>query len=328
MSRRRVKDKTMPLLSYEDQDLFEKAWETRRSNHGNDITFYLPGMIRYGRERGRYPAVSITGDKCELLCQHCKGRLLEPMIKVSGPDDLVEKCHQLSRSGSLGVLLSGGSDLTGRLPWERYYPAIKEVKERTSLFLSAHIGFPDQETCIRLRNAGVEQALIDVMGDEETATRIYHLDRLNRVLEALDNISKSNLQLVPHIVAGLFYGQIRGEWKALEIIREYKPSGLVIVVITPLKGTPMADIKPPDPIEVGRLIAHARIMMPRTPISLGCERPRNRAGRLLEQLALLAGINRMAVWSEEALKEARALGLQPRFQATCCSLPFRPEFTL
>jgi len=250
------------------------------------------------------------------------------MIKVSGPDDLVEKCHQLSRAGSLGVLLSGGSDLTGRLPWERYYPAIQEVKERTSLFLSAHIGFPDQETCIRLRNAGVEQALIDVMGDEDTATRIYHLERLNRVLEALDNISESGLQLAPHIVAGLFYGQIRGEWKALEIIREYKPSALVIVVITPLKGTPMADIMPPDPIEVGRLIAHARIMMPRTPISLGCERPRNRAGRLLEQLALLAGINRMAVWSEEALKEARALGLQPRFQATCCSLPFRPEFTL
>lgn len=66
--------------------------------------------------------------------------------------------------------------------------------------------------------------------------------------------------------------------------------------------------------------------MPETPISLGCERPRNRDGMVLETLALRAGATRMAVWSEEAIDDARTLGLRLRFQRTCCSVEFKEEF--
>ena len=314
------------MFSPDERALFHAAWETARANHGNDFTFYLPGMIKYGNRRGQYPAISITGESCRLMCEHCKGRLLEPMIKISQPDELVKKCHRLYKSGSLGILLSGGSDHKGRLPWERYFDAIRKIKHETDLHISAHTGFPDQKTCRQLKDAGVNQALIDVMGDRETAIRIYHLDSLKQVLEALDSMAQSGLQLIPHIVAGLFYGKLRAEYRALEIIQRYRPSALVIVVLSALKGTPMAGVTPPSPLEIGRLIARARLLMPEIPISLGCERPRTREGWLVERLAILAGANRMAVWSEEAIKEAENLGLTPRFQATCCSLPFRSDF--
>lgn len=310
----------------QDRALFQAAWETARAHQGDEFTFYLPGMVRYGHQRGQYPAISITGENCQLMCEHCKGELLQPMIKTTEPAELIKKCRQLSRAGSHGVLLSGGSDRTGRLPWEHYYGAIRKVKEETQLFVSAHIGFPDLDTCQRLKEAGVEQALIDVMGDSETATRVYHLGSLKQVLDALESISQSGLQLVPHIVAGLLYGHIRAEFQALEMISQYQPSALVIVVLTPLKGTPMAHVTPPSPLEVGRLIAAARLLLPQVPISLGCERPRNRGGLIMERLAILAGANRMAVWSEEAVKAAVCLGLRPRFQATCCSLEFRDDF--
>jgi uncharacterized radical SAM superfamily protein len=315
-----IKDKL--TISPDDRGLFEKAWETARRWHGDDFTFYLPGMIRYGDKRGQYPAISITGEKCEMMCEHCRGRLLQPMIKVTEPDDLVEKCRRLSERGSLGVLLSGGSNLEGRLPWEKFCEAIRKVKADTGLFISAHAGFPDAKTARALKEAGVDQALIDVMGDEDTARRVYHLDRFERVLESLEGISESGIQLVPHVVTGLFYGQVKSESSALEIIRPHRPSALVIVVLTPLKGTPMAHVSTPSPMEVARLIASARIMMPEVPISLGCERPRNNAGSALEKLAILAGANRMAVWSKEAIEEARNLGLRPRFQPTCCSLDY------
>ena len=103
-------------------------------------------------------------------------------------------------------------------------------------------------------------------------------------------------------------------------------AALVIVVLSPLKKTPMALEKPPSPADVGRLIAKARIRLPDLPISLGCERPRNEDGKKLEKLAILAGANRMAVWSEETLEDIRALGLKPRFQPTCCSLGPIPGF--
>ncbi|MBW1703205.1 MAG: hypothetical protein JRJ50_14030, partial [Deltaproteobacteria bacterium] len=39
-------------LSREDRQLFKAAWETARAHHGHEFTFYLPGMIRYGKDRG------------------------------------------------------------------------------------------------------------------------------------------------------------------------------------------------------------------------------------------------------------------------------------
>ncbi|MBW2303588.1 MAG: radical SAM protein [Deltaproteobacteria bacterium] len=313
-------------LSPEDRDLFKRAWETARDHHGDDFTFYLPGMIRYGRERGKYPAISITGDSCELLCEHCKGALLEPMIKVRDPSELIARAKGLKKAGAHGLLLSGGADSGGRLPWEKFYGAIEKVSQETGLYLSAHTGFPDKATCTALKNTGVKQGLIDVMGDDETARRIYHLPSLDRIIEAAGNIKESGLEFAPHIVVGLYYGKIRAEYEALEMISRFRPSVLVVVVLTPLKGLPMARVTPPSPLETARLIARARLLMPDLPISLGCERPRNRDGRQLEVLAVRAGATRMAVWSEEAIEVAEDLGLKPRFQPTCCSLEFRPDF--
>jgi hypothetical protein len=315
-----------PAVASEDRMLFNAAWQKARDVFGEDFTFYLPGMIRYGKQRGRYPAVSITGKSCDLMCEHCRGRLLEPMIQIESPEELVEKCRRLKRSGACGVLLSGGSDRQGRLPWAPFTRAIRQVKKENGFFISAHVGFPDVRTCRELKNAGVQQALVDVMGDHTTASTVYHVEGMNAVENALRSISQSGIPFVPHVVAGLFYGRMKGEYGALDIISRYEPAAVVVVVLTPLKGTPMAKVKPPSPVEIARLIATARLRMPETPIALGCERPRNRDGLFLERLALLAGATRMAVWSEETVRLAEELGLKPRFQPTCCSLPFRNEF--
>ena len=316
-----------PVLAPQDKALFEAAWKAARKHQGDGFTFYLPGMVKVGQERGRYPAISITAQECELQCEHCQGRLLAPMIQIANPEELVEKCLRLHQNGAHGVLLSGGSDLQGRLPWQKYYGAIVRIHEQTSLFLSAHVGFPDPQTCRELKIAGVSQALLDVMGDDETASRVYHLKGLETVRSALQAVAESGLEFAPHVVAGLFYGNIRAEIKALEMIGAQKPAALVIVVLMPLKKTAMAGCASPPPLEVARLIARARLMMPEISISLGCERPRNKDGRLLERLALQAGITRMAVWSEEAVVDAQNLGLKPRFQKTCCSVAFKESFS-
>ncbi len=320
-------DLQLPRLGAEDRALFQEAWDTARARHGRSVTFYLPGMIRYGDRRGRYPAVSITGNACELQCDHCRGLLLRPMIPAQEPAVWVEKARRLARRGAHGILISGGADARGRLPWKRFAPSIARISRETRLFLTAHTGFPDLETAGLLRQAGVRQALIDVMGDDETARRVYHLPSLDPVTRALDALAQSGPPLAPHIVAGLHYGRLRGEARALEILSHHAPDVLVIVVLTPLSGTPLSSASPPDPLDVARLMARARIRLPHIPLSLGCERPRNRDGAVLEILALRAGVTRMAVWSEQAVLEARRLGLIPRFQTTCCSLPFLEPFS-
>ena len=277
-----------------DRDLFSEAWGVARRHHGDQVTFYLPGMIRYGNLRGLYPAMSLTGGRCELMCEHCKGLLLTPMIQATSPEALVRKCRNLARSSRVGVLLSGGSDREGRMPWERFFEAISAVKSETGLFISVHSGFLDRATATGLKQAGVDQALIDVMGDEATARGVYHLDGLHTVITSLESLVGSGIEVVPHVVAGLMYGRIGGEYDALRMIGRFRTASLVIVVLTPLKGTPMWGVSSPSPAEIGRLIATARLMMPRISISLGCERPRTEEGQEMEELAIHAGATRMA----------------------------------
>jgi len=100
MSSKRCAPKSLEAhtaLTAEDQSLFDEAWRLARKHHGQTLDLYLPGMIRYGNFRGRYPAISITGNQCWLMCDHCKGLLLGPMVKAETPDDLSGVAEHLKK---------------------------------------------------------------------------------------------------------------------------------------------------------------------------------------------------------------------------------------
>ncbi|TET80271.1 radical SAM protein [candidate division TA06 bacterium] len=306
-------------------ELLEQARRISWDRFGKKITFYLPGMFTIDGKTGRYPALSITGSSCALNCDHCGARILETMINVSSPEQLIEECETLAKNGALGCLVSGGSNTDGRLPWDVFAPAIREVKEKTGLFISVHTGLLDGERAHMLKEAGIDQALIDVVGDQETFSKIYHIDDgFWRIEETLAALKDAGIETIPHIVVGLNYGEISGEYNALELVSRYGPACLVMVVFMPIAGTKMESVSPPSAEEVAELIAAARLSMPNTHISLGCARPRSKYSERLEELAVDAGVNRMALWSEKALDRARRYGLDIQFAKTCCSFPAEP----
>ncbi len=303
------------------QDLQREARELSWKHLGKNITFYVPGMFVCNGERGNYPAISITGPDCELQCKHCNGNLLDPMIHAMQPEHLLEKCRQLDAKGAAGCLISGGSSKCGTLPWERFIPVIAEVKKQTNLKVSVHTGFLDLDTARALEDAGVDQALFDVVGSQETYREIFNLDiSLEKAEESLAALFEAGLKVVPHIVIGIHYGEIKGEPHALEMIKRYQPEMLVFVVMMPLRRTPLAGLERPLPEEVAAIIARARLDMPDTLMSLGCARPRSKRGQLIELAALDCGINRMALYSDEVVERAQAYGLEITYEKTCCSI--------
>jgi uncharacterized radical SAM superfamily protein len=303
-------------------ELLEEARQISWGKFGKKIIFYLPGMFSLDGERGRYPALSITDSDCALNCDHCEATILETMIEASSPDRLIERCRELSGKGALGCLISGGSDPEGKLPWANFAPAIERIKVETELFLSVHTGLLDENDAHLLKDAGVDQALIDVVGDEKTFKKIYHLESSFWKIEAtLSALKSAGVPTIPHVVVGLDYGQISGEYKALDMISRYDPECIVVVVFMPLPGTRMEDVRPPEAEEVARILATARLLMPSVHVSLGCARPRDAYSERLEELAVDAGVNRMALWSKRAIERARHYGLSTEFTKTCCSFP-------
>lgn len=302
-------------------ELLRRSREASWRSFGKRITFYLPGMISLDGKSGRYPAVSITGKRCQLNCAHCGATILEPMVFAETSSELVRKCLELEAAGSLGCLITGGSLRDGRLPWGPFVEAIRQVKERTRLDISIHTGLIDYETARDLKAAGVDHAMIDLVGDDRTLLEVCHLDcGVGAVERSLEALARAGLALVPHVVVGLHYGEVRGEPRALEMAARYDPETLVIVVLMPLRNTPMQEVEPPPLDEVARILALARQLMPATPISLGCARPRGRYGYAVEELAIDSGVNRVALHSERAIGRARAYGLEIAFADTCCSV--------
>jgi uncharacterized radical SAM superfamily protein len=295
------------------------ARKTSWTNLGKKITFYLPGMFVYNGMTGRYPALSVTAGECALRCDHCGGKILQPMIPARENDELLKKCLSLAQSGSLGVLLSGGCDMQGALPWKKLLPAIREIKRRTNLYISIHSGLVDEDTAIRLKEAGVDQALIDVIGDDDTYRSVYHVDfGIERIESSMAAMQRAGLPMAPHVVCGLYRGRMRAEKRALDIISHFQVPQVVIVSLMRTPGTPSWDWPEPDDGDILDIILEAREKMPRTLISLGCARARGRDD--LAVMAVEAGVNRMALPSEEAVRRARDYGLEVRFQKTCCSV--------
>ncbi len=132
---------------------------------------------------------------------------------------------------------------------------------------------------------------------------------------------EEGLTVVPHIVIGLHYGEIRGEYEALGWVAELRPAGLVLVTLSPLPGTAMAAAPPPPASEAGRLAAAARLMLLDLPVSLGCARPAGPARLDIERLAVDAGVTAVAYPAEETLRHAESRGLELVFRQECCSLP-------
>jgi len=301
--------------------LLESAWTESRARHGFRLTAYLPGMFVVEGRRGKYRAVSITGDKCDLNCSHCKGTLLRSMAHALSPDDLKRQGQAAVTRGDRGILVTGGCDQAGRLPWEQFIPAIRELKEETDLKMTVHAGQTDLQTARALKDAGVDQALVDVIGDDDTARDVYHLSNgIESVRRTLDSLAMADLEIVPHIIFGIHYGRQRGEMAALKMLKQYPLNKYVVVVIVPTRGTDMAEIQPPPPEEVALFIAQARLEMPNPQASLGCARPRGIYRKTLDVLAVRAGINSIALPSHEALAEAERRSLEIVYEGTCCSL--------
>lgn len=304
---------------YHLESRLEQARDLSWQIFGRRLTFYLPAMFSYDGLKGDYPAISITGNICELQCDHCKGALLRDMIPAETPEQLAYKATRLAGEGNQGILISGGCDKEGRLPWQRFIPVIKEIKDTTDLFISIHCGLLDEHIARDLKDAGVDQALINIIADDDGYRQICHVDSgVKKIAHTMKCLNKAGIPIIPHVLCGLRYGMISSELRAIEMISRFNPEQVIIISLMPMSGTPLWRATIPDAEQVSLIIAEARLLMPLVRIGLGCAR--RRGDSRLETLAIDAGVNRMALPSEEAIGHAKDYGLEIRYQKSCCSV--------
>lgn len=291
----------------------------------NEIHFYAPSFTYYKTSHYHssptdFPTISLTGNGCALNCKHCGGLVLETMHPVKSSEELFELCVQLKKKGALGCLISGGCLPNGSVPINKFIEGITRVKRNLGLTVLVHTGIIDEITAQALAEAGVDSALVDVIGSDETIREIYRLNmKVEDYSRSLSALKESGVRFVPHVIVGLHYGKLEGEFQALRMIRNCNPSALVIIAFLPIHGTEMEHVDPPKPVEIAKVIASARLMFPNTPLALGCMRPKGGHRIETDIMAVKAGVDAIAFPTEEVVDFAQQHGRTAAFSPLCCS---------
>jgi len=299
----------------------------RHERFGSAIEFYAPGLKRWAtsewqpERQQRFLPISVTGTGCALRCDHCQMKVLQGMIRVSPARGLFETVRELHGHGTRGVLVSGGSTARGEVPLYPHFDDMRRIRSELGMTVIVHSGVVSPRLAAGLAAAEVDGVMLDVIGARETIRDVYHLDLGPSDFErSLSLLARRGVRIIPHIVLGLHYGTFLGEWEALEMVRRHPVSTLIVVVLTPLVGTPMGGLDPPPLAQVEEFLVRARDAMPDTPVNLGCGRPLGQYKVALDRSAVDHGFNGIAYPAEGIIDYARRSGLTPRLYEACCSL--------
>lgn len=314
-----------------DADLVDRLWRTGRDYADIPLNAAAPSFRSYESDElppcggGAFPAISLTGAACALDCAHCRAKILAPMTAATDPVALDRLVRKLAAQGPLrGFLLSGGSNRRNEVPFDRFLPVVARLKaDFPALRIAAHTGLVDAGRAARLADAGVDVAMMDVIGAPETISEIYHLARPVADFEAsLAALAATRMAVVPHIVVGLHFGRILGEYAALDIVARHEVTALVIVVVMPHYAEPGL-FAPPAAATIGAFLGAARQRLQACDVLLGCARPPGRHRQIVDAYAVLAGLDGIAYPAPGAVTLARALGRKVTVDGACCAAACR-----
>lgn len=312
-----------------DPDLLHEIEVFRQSGPAgtDNILFSVPGVRHFASDElpdfnpVHWPAISITGGACELQCDHCKANILKPMNAARSPEALWRIANESIAAGAQGFLLTGGSDRENRVDYSPFYDVIRKIKDQhPGISIAAHTALVDVSRARALEQAGIDVAMMDVIGAQDTIEQVYHLEKtVQDFEESLHALRQTGMRVVPHIVLGLHYGQLLGEWSALDIVRRIQADALVLVVLNPVFASRRKTFVTPDVHAMGSFFLEVRKALVTMPVFLGCARPPGLDRMLLDIYAVLTGLNGIAHPSEGIVQLSRQLGKRVSVSSACCS---------
>ncbi|MBU7016256.1 MAG: hypothetical protein HXS44_02010 [Theionarchaea archaeon] len=251
----------------------------------------------------KFPAISVTGNKCEALCIHCKGNYLQSMIQAETPDNLIRVCNHLNEMGVYGCLISGGCDSEGRVPLP--LEALHQVRDETDLILNVHTGLVDESMAEGLEKVNPHYISFDV----PTPYALQYVLSFNAsqklYFKSLSYLEE--LPVFPHVMVGL---EKKGERETMKMLQEMGFSSLVVIVFTPTRGTPL-EKRTLNIGEVGKTFEIARSLFPN--LILGCMRPRIKL--LEEMVTLFDNVVAPTPWAKTQVDRAQ---IPVHIKETCC----------
>lgn len=303
-----------------------EAWEIGRRIDWR-MKFYAPALKRFETHEWapakspHFAAISLTGADCALQCNHCKAKVLETMYPARRPHELWALAQRLNETGTRGALITGGSARNGTVPFIPHLQVMRRIRIDLGWRIVVHSGVADDRLIDGFADAGVDGVLVDVPPSAAAVREVLNLPlEPQHFLTMIDKLVARGVRVTPHVVLGMHNGRIDGEAEVLDRLCGSGIAALILVVLMPLAGTPLAAVQPPRPEALVPLFVRARRHFADIPVVLGCARPGGTHKAMTDRLAVLSGFNGIAYPANGIIGLASDLGLVPERHEVCCSL--------
>jgi len=276
-------DEALEILEMPLMDLLYKAQGIHREYH-EDNTVQLASLL------------SIKTGACPEDCKYCPqsahhakktGMKKEPLMQV---DDVLEKAKIAKEAGATRFCMGAAwKQVRDGEEFDRVVDMVKGVKDM-DMEPCVTLGMLNQEQADRLAEAGLKAYNHNLDTSPEFYKTIISTRTYQDRLDTLECVRKSGVTVCSGGIIGM--GETNTDRaRMLEILAnlEVHPESVPINALVPVEGTPMGHIDKIDPMELVRMVATARIMMPETRVRLSAGR--ESLNREAQILCLMAGAN-------------------------------------
>lgn len=255
-------------------------------------------------------SISITGQKCNLMCKHCKGIFLRNMKFALTTNEILRAFQDAKNKGIKFILISGGFDKYGKLPISDFLNVIKKAKEETGLIVEVHLGLYKNLEEVK----GIDAILLDVIGSQDTVKNYIKGEWDVEDYEFVMKEAKKFIPLVAaHVLIGVDNGKVKGEYNAIDMAVRANVDALSMLTLID-GGCKIEDVK--------NVMKYARDNY-KGHLTLGCMRSRGSMRSIIEKIAIDYGYDGIANPSNEAIIYAKNLGLEVKEVLACCA--FSPD---
>ncbi|NLK51582.1 MAG: biotin synthase BioB [Syntrophomonadaceae bacterium] len=240
--------------------------------------------------------INAKSGRCSEDCQFCAQSSYfqtevddYPLLDL---EKILDRAQEMEAAGAnrFSLVISGrGPD---QADFTRILKIFRVLKRETGLGLCASLGIINEEQAAQLAEVGVTTYHHNLETGRSYFPFICTTHTYDERVQTIQAARKAGLHVCSGGILSLGESWANRVELAFEL-RELQVDSVPLNILNPLKGTPLAHLKPMKPLEVLKTIAIFRLILPQTELRLcGGREP---ALRSLQPLAFSAGINALLV---------------------------------
>jgi biotin synthase len=262
-----TRDEALRLFALEGEDvydLFYAAHKVRRHFHGNRVTFCSILPTKFGN----------CSEDCAFCAQSAHfdtGIEPHPMMEPEKVEGAIRFARDHGAS-AFGIVNSGRGP--SKKEWPELMEVVRKVNEVEGICHCVDIGTLNEEQARELKAAGVRRVNHNIESSREFYPKIVTTHTWEERVETVNLVKRVGLEACCGCIFGM--GETLEDRVSVAFsLKELNPNVVPVNFLHPIKGTPLEGVPKLKPMEILKIVATMRLILPRQDLKVAGGREKN-----------------------------------------------------